>query len=71
MNDDMVFRSFAVVGPGNFGNFIIAELLQLITAGSVSSVTVVSRSVCISRFLCAPVSLIYTRERQGCKGVPP
>lgn len=40
----MVFRSFAVIGAGHMGNFIIEELLRLKTIGVVSSVTVVSRS---------------------------
>lgn len=41
----MVFRSFAVIGAGRIGSFIIAELLRLKAIGTVSSVTVVSRSV--------------------------
>jgi len=40
----MVFRSFAVVGAGNIGSFLVEELLRLKTIGTVSSVTVVSRS---------------------------
>ena len=43
----MVFRSFAVIGAGNIGSFIVTELLRLKTIGTVSSVTVVSRSVSI------------------------
>ncbi|KAF9779857.1 NAD-P-binding protein [Thelephora terrestris] len=40
----MVFRSFAVIGAGHIGSFIVDELLRLKAAGTVSSVTVVSRS---------------------------
>jgi len=40
----MVFRSFAVIGTGNIGSFIVSELLRLKTIGTVSSVTAVSRS---------------------------
>ena len=47
-NDEMVFRSFAVVGAGNIGSFVIAELLRLKAIGTVSSVTVVSRSVSVT-----------------------
>ena len=43
----MVFRSFAVIGAGRIGGFIVAELLRLKAIGTVSSVTVVSRSVSI------------------------
>ena len=47
----MVFRSFAVIGAGNIGGFIIAELLRLKAIGTVSSVTVVSRSVRVPHLL--------------------
>jgi len=40
----MVFRSFAVVGAGRMGSYFITELLRLKAIGSVSSITVVSRS---------------------------
>ncbi|KAF9649992.1 NAD(P)-binding protein [Thelephora ganbajun] len=40
----MVFRSFAVIGAGNIGSFIIAELLRLKAIGTVTSITVISRS---------------------------
>ena len=46
---EMVFRSFAVIGAGNIGSFIVDELLRLKAIGTVSSITVVSRSVSISR----------------------
>ena len=52
-NNRMVFRSFAVVGAGNIGSFIIDELLRLKVIGTVSSITVVSRSVRISRPVCS------------------
>lgn len=40
----MVFRSFAVIGAGHLGSFIIDELLRLKVIGTVSSVAVLSRS---------------------------
>ena len=39
------YTSFAVIGAGNMGKFIIDELLKLKTDGAISSVTLVTRSV--------------------------
>ena len=72
-NDNMVFRSFAVIGAGHIGSFIVEELLRLKAVGTVSSVTVVSRSVGISRcpcsHLCGPD--LHSWMCQGCKHFSP
>ena len=72
-NDNMVFRSFAVIGAGHIGSFIVEELLRLKAVGTVSSVTVVSRSVGISRcpcsHLCGPD--LQSWMCQGCKHFSP
>ena len=39
------YTSFAVIGAGNIGKFIVDELLKLKADGAVSSVTLVTRSV--------------------------
>lgn len=39
------YKNFAVLGAGNIGKYIIEELLRAKTAGTVSTVLVVSRSV--------------------------
>ena len=71
-DDEMAFSSFSVVGAGNIGSFIVRELLRLKAIGTVSSVTVVSRSVRVPRILSATsVSLIYTRGTQGCTHISP
>ncbi len=39
------YKKFAVAGAGNFGKFIVKELLQLKNEGTTSSVSVLTRSV--------------------------
>jgi len=38
------FRSFAIIGAGHMGRFIVDELLRLKAIGTISSVTIISRS---------------------------
>ena len=39
------FKGFAVAGAGNFGKFIVKELLELKNAGKITKVSVLTRSV--------------------------
>ena len=64
----MVFRSFAVIGAGYLGRYIVDELLRLKAIGTVSSVTIVSRSVSIPCLLYGhfcELSLAYLKDRHA------
>jgi saccharopine dehydrogenase-like NADP-dependent oxidoreductase len=50
------FRSFAIIGAGNVGGFIVEELLKQKAAGAIDEITIVSRPV---RHV--PTHLIFTQ----------
>jgi saccharopine dehydrogenase-like NADP-dependent oxidoreductase len=39
------FRSFAIIGAGNVGGFIVEELLKQKATGTIDEITIVSRPV--------------------------